>query len=297
MASGIELVHDAHAELGEGPLWDSLRARLLFVDILRGEIHDFDPATGDDRVVRIGGFVGAVGLTSGPDWIVAADRGFVLVDMATGAARPVAVVEGGRDDTRMNDGAVDSHGRFWAGTMSLRRQEGQGTLYRLDPDGRVTPMLAPVTTSNGIDWSPDDRHMYYADTRTRRIDMFDFDASLGAIANRRPFVDLAAAGEHGSPDGLVVDAEGFVWLALWQGGGVRRYAPDGRLDRAISLPVTYTTKCAFGGANLDELYVTTASSPLAPDERRREPHAGGIFRLRPGVRGRPANRFGRISHA
>jgi sugar lactone lactonase YvrE len=283
----IELVLDARAELGEGPLWDDRRQRLLFVDILRGDVHAFDPVTGTDRVVNVGRSVGAIALTTRGDWILAAERGFFRADPETGHTTLIVDVEPGRTDTRMNDGAVDPAGRFWAGTSSLVRQADQSALYRLDPDGRAHRMLAPVTTSNGIDWSPDGRSMYYVDTRTRRIDVFAFDAASGTPSRRRIFVDLA--GEVGRPDGLVVDQDGAIWVALWEGGEVRRYTVDGRLDRVIHVPAPLTTKCAFGGSTLADLYITTASG--GPDARAAHPHAGGLFRVRPGVSGRPVQRF------
>ena len=189
----------------------------------------------------------------------------------------------------MNDGYVDSRGRFWAGTLSLERREGQGALFRLDPDRSVHTMLEPVTTSNGIDWSVDGRLMYYTDTGTRRVDVFDFDERLGAIAGRRPFVEVAEA--DGKPDGLVVDAEGGIWVALFRGGAVRRYLPDGRLDRVIELPVALVTKCAFGGPELRDLYITTAHKDLSPAERQAQPLAGGLFRVTPGMAGKAPNRF------
>jgi sugar lactone lactonase YvrE len=189
----------------------------------------------------------------------------------------------------MNDGYVDARGRFWAGTMSVEGVNGQGTLYRLDPDGQVRAMLTPVTTSNGLDWSPDSRLMYYADTRTGNVDVFDFDESAGTIANRRVFAAIPR--DSGRPDGLIVDAEGGVWVALWAGGALRRYQADGTLERVIRFPVSLITKCAFGGPALDELYVTSASSRLTEAERIAQPLAGAVFRLRPGLRGRAPHHF------
>ncbi len=287
---GVEVVLDARCELGEGPIWDAARARLLFVDINHGQIHEFDPVTGGDRVVDVGQPVGAVALTHAGDWLAAVKNGFVRVDPATTSQTRVAWVESDRPDTRMNDGYVDARGRFWAGTMSTAGQPGQGTLYRLDPDGSVRAMLAPVTTSNGIDWSPDHRLMYYADTRTGRVDVFDFDLDAGTIANRRPFVTVAR--DVGRPDGLIVDADGAVWLALWAGGAVHRYLPDGTLDRVIRFPASNITKPAFGGRDLDELYLTSAAGHPTPEQRAAEPLAGALFRVRPGVRGRSAHRYG-----
>jgi len=284
-----ELVLDAHAELGEGPVWDAARDRLLFVDIMRGRVHEFDPASGRDRVVDVGQPVGAVTPTTHGDWVIAARDGFFRVDPATGRTSLIAHVE--RDDrqTRMNDGYVDARGRFWAGTMGMGGARERGSLYRLDPDGTVTRHVTGVTISNGLDWSPDGRVMYHADTGLGRVDVFDFDEASGAIANRRPFATIAE--REGSPDGLVVDAEGGVWIALWEGGAVRRYRSDGSLDRVIPLPVSLVTKCAFGGRDLADLYVTTAWIDLDAEARARQPLAGGVFRLRPGVAGRAAVPF------
>jgi sugar lactone lactonase YvrE len=283
-----ELILDARAELGEGPLWDDWRERLLFVDIMRGHVHEFDPVTKRDRVLEVAEPVGAVALTMKGDWLIATKTGFWRLDPESGRKSMVAAVEDDQPDTRMNDGSVDRRGRFWAGTMGIGVRE-RGSLYRLDPDGTVTRMLTNVSTSNGIDWSPDDRLMYYVDTPTRRIDCFDFDDASGTIANRRPFVTFPAG--PGRPDGLVVDGDGHVWVALWAGGAVQRYAPDGRLEHDIRFPVTLTTKCAFGGPDRRDVYVTSAWIDLTAEERARQSIAGGVFRLRPGPAGQPSRRF------
>jgi sugar lactone lactonase YvrE len=173
--------------------------------------------------------------------------------------------------------------------MALDHRAGAGALYRLDPDLSVHPMVGGVAISNGLDWSLDGRTMYYVDTPTRRIDQFDFDPASGAIADRRPFVTIDAA--DGSPDGLTVDADGGIWLALWDGWRVRRYYPDGSIDREIRLPVSEVTCPVFGGPDLDELYITTAWELLSEAQHAREPLAGALFRVRPGVRGRPPTPF------
>jgi sugar lactone lactonase YvrE len=286
----VDLVHDARAELGEGPLWDDARARLLFTDIMRGDVHAFDPRTGDDRVLAVPEPVGAIALTVRGDYLLATHTGFMRLDPLSGALTRVAHVEADLGENRMNDGAVDARGRFWAGTMAMRDRPGQGALYRCEPDGRVTCVLPGVGISNGIDWSPDGRVMYYVDTLTGRVDLFDFDEANGAISNRRTFASIPD--DAGAPDGLVVDVEGGVWVALWGGGALRRYRADGTLDAIVTLPVTHPTKCAFGGPDLEDLYVTSAWIALGDDDRRAQPQAGGVFRLRPGVRGRRAHRFG-----
>ena len=288
MTVSPELVVDLRAELGEGPLWDDWRERLLFVDIMRGHVHEFDPVTKSDRVLDVAEPVGAVALTMKGDWLIATKTGFWRLDPESGRKSIIAAVEDDQLNNRMNDGYVDRRGRFWAGTMGMGVRE-RGSLYRLDPDGTVTQMLTHVSTSNGIDWSPDDRLMYYVDTPTRQIDCFDFDDASGTIRNRRPFVRFPTG--TGRPDGLVVDADGHVWVALWNGGAVQRYAPDGRLEADIRFPVTLTTKCAFAGSDRRDVYVTSAWIDLTAEERVSQPMAGGVFRLRPGPAGQPSRRF------
>jgi sugar lactone lactonase YvrE len=279
-----ELVLDAHAGLGEGPLWDARTAELLWVDIMAGLVHRFDPASGVDDTLDVGQPVGAVVPRAVGGYALALRDGFAVTD--DDGVRLVAPVDHDRPGLRMNDGACDSAGRFWAGTMHVDELPGAASLYRLEPDGRVERMLGDVTVSNGIGWSPDDTVMYYVDTPTQAVDAFDYDAASGAISNRRQIVTIDEGA--GWPDGLVVDAEGCIWVALWEGWAVRRYSPAGELLAVIEVPVARVTKPAFGGPALDDLYITTG----APDEAdAKQPHAGGIFHVRPGVRGLPANSF------
>jgi sugar lactone lactonase YvrE len=289
-ATNLDIVLDLKIELGEGPIWDVERQRLLFVNIMAGEVHAFDPSSGEDTIFQAGQPVSAVTPTIRHDWLLAVRDGFMRLDPETGATKMLASVETDRPDNRMNDGYCDARGRYWAGTLSMRRQPEASALYRLDTDGRVTTMLTQVTTSNGIDWSADSRRMYYADTPTSRIDVFDFDLDRGDIANRRPFVTFGPG--EGRPDGLIVDADDCIWVALWGGSAVRRYDPSGRLDRAIDVPATQPTKCAFGGSDLTDLYITSAWERLSDDARKSQPHAGSLFHCRPGVKGRPAPLFG-----
>ena len=178
--------------------------------------------------------------------------------------------------------ACDPDGRFYCGSMAYEKQAGAGALYRLDPDRSVHVVLANVTVSNGLDWSPDGSLTYYNDTDTRRVDVFDYDRDAG-LNSRRPFVDAGAR-----PDGLTVDAEGGVWVALSDAGAVRRYTAEGALDDVIELPVTKVTACTFGGARLDELFITTSREGLEPTA---EPAAGSLFRAVPGVSGLAVREF------
>jgi len=170
--------------------------------------------------------------------------------------------------------------------MARDTRPDAGALYRLEADGGVRTMVSPVGLSNGLGWSPDERHMYYADSLAHRLDVFDYEPVEGLISNRTTLAEIPSA--LGLPDGLCVDGEGFVWLAVFGAGEVRRYSPDGRLDRTLRLPVSQVTCPAFGGEGLDELYITSAAEGIGPD---REPHAGGLFRHRPGVRGMAAFEF------
>lgn len=286
----LDVALDVQAELGEGPRWDEKSQRLLFVDIMRGAVHDFDPASGADRVVIIGRPVGVVACTHDDTLIVGAQGGFFKADRTTGHIRLIAAVEETEEDLRLNDGNCDSHGRFWAGSLSMSERPQAGALYRLDSQGAVTCVMRGVTISNGIDWAPDDTRMYYVDTPTGMIEVFDYEPVCGGLSNRRPFAVISA--EHGRPDGLTVDADGGVWVALWNGGAVRRYTSEGHLDAVIPVPVSCPTSCAFGGPELEDLYITSARVALSHAERVAQPHAGSLFRCRPGVRGRLANRFG-----
>jgi sugar lactone lactonase YvrE len=279
-----DLVHDAHAQLGEGPIWDARAGELLWVDIMAGIVHRLDPATSADRALDAGQPVGAVVPRASGGYALALRDGYAVADDA--GVRLVAPVDEGRRDLRMNDGACDSAGRFWAGTMHLDEVHGAGALYRLDADGAVETMLAGVTISNGIGWSPDDTRMYYVDTPTRGLDAFDFDAAEGAISNRRRIATVDES--DGFPDGLAVDAEGCIWVALWEGWAVRRYSPGGELLAVVDVPAARVTKPAFGGPGLDRLYVTTAA-PDAADHA--QPHAGGVFSADPGVRGLPPGTY------
>lgn len=270
-----ELVLDARAGLGEGPLWDARTGELLWVDIMAGLLHRFDPATGNDVALHVGRPIGCVVPRARGGLMLGVQEGFAAVNGAFELVAPL----GHRPDLRMNDGACDSAGRFWAGTMQLDEERGAGSLYRLDPDGVVHTMLTGVTISNGIAWSPDDTVMYYVDTPTQLVEAFDYDADSGAIANRRTIAEI----DRGSPDGLVVDAEGCIWVALWGGWAVRRYAPGGTLLDVVEVPTANVTKPAFGGPGLDELYITTAAGDGE--------NAGGVFLARPGVRGLAARPF------
>lgn len=284
--SASELIVDCRLSLSEGPAWDARDGVLYWASILDGEVHGYSPSTGQSSCWDIGQYVGAVVPRRRGGLMLAVRDGFGTLDPTTGAFQLQAPVELDRTDQRMNDGGVDSDGRFWAGTMSAGDPvQGSGSLYRLDSDGSTTTMLGGLTISNGIGWSPDDRYMYFVDSPTRRIDRFDFDADIGTIANRTTIVEIEVGA--GSADGLAVDADGCIWVAVWGSSQVRRYSPAGECIASLTLPVTCPSSCAFGGQDWSTLFVTTARLSLTPEEQEREIVAGGIFAADVGVSGIP----------
>ena len=279
--------------LSEGPRWDGDRNELLWVDVLAGRLHRAGlGADGQLRVLQtfqVPGHLGAAAPAARGGYVLAAGPGFLHVDDA-GAIRELAQPEAGRTDVRMNDGACDPQGRFWAGTMAYDEAPGAGCLYRLDLDGSCTQVLTGLTISNGIGWSPDGTTMYLADSGTADISAFDFDPATGDLGRRRTIVHISAAGEV--PDGLTVDHRGNIWVALWNGAALARYHPDGSLLDTIPLPVDRPTSCAFGGAGGGILFITTAREGLGEAALARQPDAGRLLRLdSPGVTGPPCTPY------
>lgn len=275
--------------LGEGPVWCAETATLYWVDIRAPAVHSLRPEEDERRSWRMPDLVGSLALRRGGGLLVALRGGLSLFDPATRAFTEIAAPERDREGHRFNDGKCDSRGRFWVGTMHDAAPSPVGSLYCLEPDGTCTARLAGIAIPNSLAWSPDGRVMYFADTAADTIFAFDFDPGTGRLGRRRVF---ARTGDGpGSPDGSTVDAEGFLWNAEYGGSRLVRYAPDGRIDRVVALPVSRPTCCAFGGADLRTLFVTTASEGLAPEELDREPWAGRLLALDVGVRGLPAHEF------
>ncbi|WP_422935604.1 SMP-30/gluconolactonase/LRE family protein [Sinomonas sp. P47F7] len=285
----VEIALDARAGLGEGPWWDEQHSQLLWVDIFAGEIHCLDTSSGRDRSIHVGQPIGMVaGRTSG-GLVCAVRDGVAFVERDGSGFELVAPVEAENAGNRMNDGACDQAGRLWAGTMAADLSPSQGSLYRIGPDLCATPVLRDVSISNGLDWSPDGRTFYFTDSSTRRIDAYDFDPETGSIRNGRMLVGLPHP--VATPDGIAVDAEGTIWVAMWDGGCVQRFGPDGRLLETIKIPVTRPTSVAFGGPGLNQLFITSASVGLTERQQADEVHAGAIFVLEPGATGRPPGSF------
>ncbi|MGY1803346.1 SMP-30/gluconolactonase/LRE family protein [Blastococcus sp. SYSU D00922] len=277
-----EQLTDAIAFHGEGPVWWPDGTGLRCVDMLAGDVLTL-AADGTVGRVHVGDVAAVVRPRAGGGAVIAVERGFALQD-ADGAVTtldPVWTDPG----IRMNEGGCDPQGRLWCGSMAYDQTPGAAAMHRLDPDGSVRRVFGDLTVSNGLEWSPDGSLVYYADTATHRIDVLDYDRETG-LTGRRPFVTL---GDDGNPDGLTVDAEGGVWVALYGAGAVHRYDSTGRLDAVVEVPTPNTTACTLGGPDLDQLFVTTSRQGMGPDD---DPRAGALFRVEAGVRGLPVRAFG-----
>lgn len=289
-SEAVPCTADQHL-LGEGARWDARRGELLRVDIMAGRVYrdrvGGDGALSSVRTYQIPGTVGAIAPVQDDEgWLLAAGRGFVHLS-PDDVLRPVAEVSPA--GTRMNDAACDPQGRLWAGTLSDDQHPGGGALYRLDRSGRVELMLSELTISNGLGWSPGGGTMYLADSGPRVIRAFTFDAEQGTISDERVLVTIAE--EIGTPDGLTVDADGDLWVAIYGGGRVNRYSPDGVLRQALPVPAVQTTSCAFAGEGLNWLYVTTATENWSDEQRLAEPAAGLTYRFDTDAAGRPATPY------
>jgi sugar lactone lactonase YvrE len=281
-------VLDLHLDVGEGPTWDPETRSLMFVDVTPGRIHRFTPDTGRLDIVEFGQPVGAAIPVDRERTVVAARDGIYLADPSAGHPILIADIESENPGNRMNDAKVDPAGRLWAGTMAFDFAEGAAALYRVS-GGSWERVLSDLTIANGLDWSPDGTLMYFIDSPTYRIDLFDFDATNGVPSDRRTFIEGEAA--DGMPDGMTVDADGGVWIAYFGAGEVRHFDPQGSHLDTVTVPASQVTSCCFGGDAMDTLYITSAAYELTEEQRRREPLAGAVFSCIPGVIGTPSTRF------
>jgi sugar lactone lactonase YvrE len=271
------------ATLAEGPRWDARTQRLLWVDIDGRALHEYDPAADDDRAIALPAKVGAAAPTEDPGRVLVAlaDR-LAIVELETGELEPLAEFPHARENMRANDGSVDPAGRFWIGTLCEDEAPDLAALYRYDADyDRLAPVLEPVSLSNGLGWAAGEQRMYYIDSPTKRVDVLDYDPETGEVSGRRPFVSIEEG--VGVPDGLALDVEDGIWVALYGGAQVRRYGPGGSLDAVIEVPADNVTACGFGGADGRRMFITTAHSP--------QPLGGSLFTAEPGIAGPHAQEF------
>jgi sugar lactone lactonase YvrE len=279
------LLVDARAALGEAPHWDAAEGCLVWVDILSGVVF-VTAASGETRAsFEIGHAVGSAMPAADGGWLLADALGFARL-APDGRTTRLLDLLADRPAMRFNDAKCDPMGRAWAGTLEDGQAPGSGTLYRLDPGPVATPVLHGLTVSNGLGWSPDARTMWFADSGDRFVRGFDYELEGGRLGTARRAIELRET--EGVADGLCVDDEGYVWVGLWGGGALHRYAPDGRLDTIVRVPAGQVTSCAFGGPGRSTLFITTARTGLTAEALRLEPLAGGLFVVEPGVSGPPA---------
>ncbi len=289
--SVVETVLHVGAEHSESPVWDAAAERLWWVDIMGAQVHCFDPGSGADTSWRVDGQPGGVVLDAHGEPVVAAPDGLRALDRETGATELLVRVEPEKPENRMNDVKVDSRGRVWAGTMAYDKRPGNAGLYRIEGD-EVVCMVGNLTISNGPGLDERAGRMYLADTALGIVDVLDFDSEEGAVDGRRRFLDFTTPGTWPWPDGMTVDDEGMLWIALGRAGTVNRYRGDGRLDGVVELPPSNPTSVAFGGTDGGDLYITSSWFDLDEEARAAQPLAGAIFRCRPGPTGRPSPRAG-----
>ena len=282
-----EVAFADRAQIAEHPLWDDRGETVVWVDITAGRVHRLD-MDGAHETIGVGAPLGAAALRQGGGLLVARGDGVAFLD-ARGAPDRAEIPFGLAANVRFNDGACDPAGRLLIGTCSTDGSQGLGTLYAVSADGRVGGLLSGVTESNGLAWSLDGRTLFYVDSGEPCLRAYPYDPESGRLGERRDLVVFADG--DGTPDGLVADADGAVWVAMWGGGCVRRYSPEGELLQRIETPVSQPSCAAFGGPGLDRLYVATAWEGMSAEQRQAEPLAGSLLVCRPGPRGLPAARF------
>ncbi|MEA5602968.1 SMP-30/gluconolactonase/LRE family protein [Nostoc sp. UHCC 0252] len=284
----LQNVLKARARLGEGPIWDSTKNLLYWVDIFNHRVHQFNPATGENSFFDVGDVVGAIATAGADRLIMLLRHHLAFLNTQTGVVAPILEVEANLPDNRLNDGKCDPQGRFWFGSM-CSLEKPQASLYRYDKDGSLHVMETGLTISNGLGWSPDQQTFYLTDSPQQKIYAYDFNSITGNISNRRIFVDLTH--ESFYPDGLTIDSEGHIWSAMWDGWCVIRFNPNGEEVLRIKLPVQVPSSCTFGGDDLQTLYITTASVGLSQAEIEKSFHSGDLFALQTDVTGLPTHAF------
>jgi L-arabinonolactonase len=287
----IELLIDAHAELGEGPIWDVAEQRLYWIDSLGSKVHSCDARGGSARTWSVPEHIGSMALREKGGAVVSLRDGMYALDFSKASCIKIADPDPGKPRIRMNDGKVDRQGRFVVGYMDYEERDPICAVFRIDPGGAVEKLDDGIVCSNGPCWSPDGRIFYFTDTYTREIWAYDYDRATGTVSHRRTFCSFADFGLKGFPDGATVDAEGFVWSVSVYEGKLVRFAPNGKLDRTVGLPVESTTSLTFGGPNLDLAYVTSMARAVK-GVKPKEHEAGALFAVYGlGVRGLPEPRF------
>lgn len=290
----VNLEYKTKAALGEGALWNYKTQEFYWIDIVNKQFHIYNPATKTNKSFEMPSQIGTVVPSTKNEAVVALEDGIYTVNLIDGSLKMLSDVENKMTENRFNDGKCDPLGNLWIGSMHLKQSEPKASLYKVDSEGTATKMLGNITISNGIVWTSDSKTMYYIDTPTGNIRAFDYDISNGTISNER--VAVVVPPSLGYPDGMAIDEEDMVWVGLWNGNSVVRFNPNnGELLQKIEVPAHNVTACAFGGKNLDELYITTATVDMTEEEQKKYPLAGSIFKVKPGVKGVKSDFFGNPS--
>ncbi|PIF05929.1 MAG: hypothetical protein CSA36_04445 [Draconibacterium sp.] len=283
-SSKVEIAVKSNSDLGEGALWNYKTGELLWIDITGEILNFYNPKTGINKPMFTGQMIGTVVPADNGQVLVALQNGIYGFDPATGSKKLIVDPEKDLPDNRFNDGKCDPAGRFWVGTMSIADKKEAGALYRFDADSSIHKMVSGVSISNGIAWSNDAQKMYYVDTPTHCVVQYDFNNATGDIANPSTIIEVPS--ELGSPDGMTIDEDGNLWIALWGGAAVGCWNPStGELLRKVEVPAKNVTSCAFGGHDLRTLYITTARTGTSDEELQKYPDAGSVFKISPGVKG------------
>lgn len=287
-----EVVTNHHCLLGESPVWDASQNRICWIDILKGEIHYFYPDSNIHGTFAAGHILGAIAIKKSGGLMAALKGGFAEIDLTKKTLQLVSAVETHLPDNRFNDGKCDPAGRFWAGTMSTSNTPHAGSLYVLEKDFTVSTKITGVTCSNGMAWSPDNTTLYYIDTPTGNVCAYNYDIINGSITNKRVVINIPE--EKGYPDGMTIDAEGMLWIALWDGWKIIRYDPHtGKQLHQVILPVSKVTSCCFGGNSMEDIYVTSARTGVLENDLPSQPLAGSLFVIKKsGFKGLQAFEFG-----
>jgi sugar lactone lactonase YvrE len=284
-----ELALKLECNVGEGPFWDDVKQDLYFVDIMNKQIKMFSLTSKLVETVQFNQEIGAVFLDQKSNLIVAARDGIFAATRDGVLDTLLAPIELEDTSIRTNDAKCDAYGRMWVGTMAFDFTPGAAALFSFDSKD-LKKVVPDLTVSNGIGWSLDKKIMYFIDSPTKRVDMFDFDLEGGELRNRRPFLLLGELDAF--PDGLTTDEDGGVWVALFGGGEVRRFDSQGTLTHIVEIPVKQVTSCCFGGGDMSDLYITTAQNGMDSDSLIREPLAGSLFRVKTSFKGSKSNRYG-----
>ncbi len=280
----------AVAHLGEGPVWNAEKKVLYWVDILSGKLFEYNPKSGINTSYDIGERIGAAVMRKHGGFVLALQNGFAFFNPITKKIREIADPESHLTENRFNDGKCDPAGRFWAGTMSCNLEKGQGSLYCLQPDLTIERKLTGITISNGLAWNKAADTLYFIDTLTHQLAAFDYDIETGHINNRRISAEFEKS--LGYPDGMAMDEKGKLWVAFYNGSKVIRINPEGgEISALVTLPVPKPTSCAFGGDDMNELFITTCRENMSEQEMDQAPLSGSLFKVKLPVKGLSVNVF------